>query len=47
MVSLVAKPATPFAIYLLQSIEVCVQLPSPLLGLVMEGIIGWLIFLGR
>ena len=31
----------------LPSIEVCVQLPSPLLGLVMEGLVDWLLFLGR
>ena len=28
-------------------IKVCVQLQSPLPGLVMEGLIGWLLFLGR
>ena len=29
------------------SIEVCVQLPSPLPGLVAEGFVSWLLFLGR
>ena len=32
-------------LHTMPSIEICVQLPSPLLGLVMEGLIGWLLFL--
>ena len=31
----------------LPSIKVCVQLLSPLLGLVIEGLVGWLLFLRR